>query len=316
MPNYAAMLQEKSKSVKTSMAKPDKDEGEPSIEAPKTTSDLNSDDWQAKLDCIKLGSDGKTPAKGEISRVARLAPRVPKETLRRRFWQQDISKTKTGPSPVMGSLEVAMLDWLNVYKGFGVRIYAAVVTEKARKLMADAKYPGTFKASRSWLIDFCKRHGLTIREGQFLEKERAHAVSRESMGRFYDNLEVATEGVAPEDIWMLDEVHVNLLECGGYKVSLFCASYPIAHMDYSNSKFLPFPTGYLLLRMMRGFPSRNHQSTSVLCPASTQLANKLLLLLYTKVYVPCLASLKTIQKYYWAWIQQVTCHVSCFLRGP
>ena len=102
MPNYAAMLAEKSKFVKTSMVKPDKDDDEPSIEAPKTTSDLTSDDWKAKFDCIKLDSDGKTPLKGEFSRVARLAPRVPKETLRRRFWQQDISKTKTGPSPVMG----------------------------------------------------------------------------------------------------------------------------------------------------------------------------------------------------------------------
>ena len=217
----------------------------------------------------------------------------------------------------MGKLEDILVEILNICKSMGVRVYVGIVLEKARQLMADAKFEGDFKASRAWLDGFCKRHGLNLREGQFLEKERAHAVSPEALGRYFDLLALAISGVAFEDIWMLDEVHVNLLDCGGYKVSLFCAPSPLASTRYSLTLSLYLPHRlYALARMMtRGFPSRNHQNISVLCRVSMPQAAILLLLSCFKVRVPCLASLKVIQKHYWVWIQLVTCHVSSLLRG-
>ena len=231
-------MAKKMKKLKKKAVKVPKAEGPVAEAAPQpaeTTSDLTSDQWQSKFDSLLLNMDTNQPLYGEFSRVSRLAPYVPKETLRRRFYAKDISKTKMGPSPIMGKLEELLLEYLLTYKTMGVRIYVGVVAEKARKLMADAQFEGDFKASRTWLDDFCKRHGLNLREGQFLEKERSHAVSREALGRYFDLLAIAILGVAIEDIWMLDEVHVNLLDCGGYKVSLFCAPSPLAPTHYSNT---------------------------------------------------------------------------------
>ncbi len=180
--------------------------------------DLEPSDWQAKFDAIKMCPDGKKIERGEISRVARMPPAVPKETLRRRLAERDVSATEMGPAPVLGMLEEDLLEWLRAYQSMGVHVYTKVVREKARRLAMAAGIAWDFVASGPWLKAFCARHELKIREGQFLEKERAHAVTREGLGRFYDLLHIAEDGVLPEDIWMLDEVHVNLLDTGGYKV--------------------------------------------------------------------------------------------------
>lgn len=180
--------------------------------------DLEPHDWAHKFEQVKLRPDGVTPARGEISRVARLVPVVPKNTLRLRFASRNMSTTKMGPEPTLGQLEEPLLEWLKCYIDISVHVYTGVVREKARKLAIAAGGDGSFVASPVWLDAFCKRHGLNIRQGQFLEKERAHAVSREGMTRWYDLLGIASKDVRPEDIWMLDEVHVNLLDTGGYTV--------------------------------------------------------------------------------------------------
>jgi hypothetical protein len=199
--------------------------------------DLEPADWKAKFDAIKLCPDGSTPERGELSRVARLPPTVAKETLRRRFAARDVAVTKMGPPPTLGVLEKDLVEWLQAYKDMGVHIYVKIVCDKARRLAKAAGIEWDFVASDVWLKAFCARHDLKIREGQFLEKERAHAVTREGLGRFYDVLEVASTGVAPEDKWMLDEVHVNLLDTGGFKVSGATARAPSPARPY------PLPTG-------------------------------------------------------------------------
>ena len=131
-----------------------------------------------------------------------------------------------GPAPALGTLEKDVLEWLRAYEDLGIHIYTKVVREKARRLAVAAGIEWDFVASGPWLKAYCARHDLKIREGQFLEKERAHAVTREGMGRFFDLLHVAEIDVLPENIWMLDEVHVNLLDTGGYKVRTAACARP------------------------------------------------------------------------------------------
>lgn len=188
--------------------------------------DLASHDWAHKFAQIKMSPDGTGPARGEISRVARLAPAVDKETLRRRFLNKDTSATVKGPPPALGVLEKDLVEWLKAYKSLGVHIYTVVVREKARRLAKAAGIEYEFVASTVWLEAFCNRNGLLRRQGQFLEKERVHAVSREAVGRWLDLLEMAIKDVRPENVWMLDEVHVNLLDTGGYEVRLLRAPTP------------------------------------------------------------------------------------------
>ena len=185
----------------------------------RAASDLAPCDWQAKFDAIKVDSVTKAPLWGEISRVAALVPAVAKETLRRRYAERDISATKMGPSPTLGVYEEDMVEYLKAYKSMGVHVYHGIVCDKARRLSKAAGIEWDFVASRPWLDAFCARHGLDLRKGQFLEKERAHAVSRDALGRWFDVLEVAQEGVLNKNKYMLDEVHVNLLDTGGYRVS-------------------------------------------------------------------------------------------------
>lgn len=54
-----------------------------------------------------------------------------------------------------------------------------------------------------------------------MEAVRKHAVSPEALSRFFINWEIASEGVKPENQFMLDEKHVNPLNCGAVKVSDF-----------------------------------------------------------------------------------------------
>ena len=179
---------------------------------------LDSQQWKAKFDAIIMKEDGITPRYGEISRAAKLAPRVAFETMRRRFVTLQSAELKPGATPALGSLEKDLKEWLRVYCTLGVVIYQKTVREKAVELAKAAGIEWGFKASKSWLNGFLARNSMKLREGQLMEAVRKHAVSTEALKRYFDNLEIASEGVKPENKYMLDEVHVNLLDCGGYMV--------------------------------------------------------------------------------------------------
>lgn len=188
--------------------------------------DLAVEDWKAKFAAIRVKKDGVTPCYGEISRVAALKPRVPFETLRRRFEKGQTGLLKSGAAPALGELEGALKQWLCDYKSLGVNLYEKKVRQKAVELAVAAGIKWDFKASKNWLDAFLRRNGLKLLAGQFMEAVRRHAVSKEALNRFFDLFEIASEGVEAKHIYMLDEVHVNLLETGSYKVRVICTSLP------------------------------------------------------------------------------------------
>ena len=95
--------------------------------------DLEAHGWQAKFDMAKRCPDIKTILRGEITRVADLAPKVPTETMRRRLDADDVGMTKMGPAPALGLLENAVLKWLEVYNSLGVKFCVGVVAEEAKQ---------------------------------------------------------------------------------------------------------------------------------------------------------------------------------------
>jgi hypothetical protein len=129
---------------------------------------------------------------------------------------------KSGAQPALGGLEEDLYTWLKNYKSLGVNIYERTVREKAAALANAAGIKWDFKASKSWLDGFLRRHELNLRHGQYMEAVRKRAVSPEALNRFFDNWEIASEGVKPENQSMIDEKHVNALNCGAISVSDFC----------------------------------------------------------------------------------------------
>lgn len=150
--------------------------------------------------------------------MAKLEPRVPFETMRRRFETRQSAVLKPGAPPALGTLEKDLKEWLRLYATLGVVIFEKKVREKAVELAKAAGIEWDFKASKSWLDGFLARSSMKLREGQLMEAVRKHAVSTEALNRYFTNLEIAGDGVKVGNKYMLDEVHVNMLDCGGYKV--------------------------------------------------------------------------------------------------
>ena len=283
----------------------------------RAASDLEPCDWKAKFDAIKVDPETKTPLWGEISRVAMLPPEVPKETLRRRYETRDVSSTKMGPKPALGVLEDDLLEWLRAYKSMGVHIYTKIVCEKARRLAKAAGLEWDFIASRRWLEGFCTRHKLNLRQGQFLERERAHAVSRESLGRYFDILEEASVGVKPGGIWMLDEVHVNLLDTGGYTVrsnELMHAPHALARMTLTAPQ-PPRRSSPSARAITRRFQSPRRASTSLFSAASTLRARTRRPRSSFRACARCPGTRASTPRRCWAWTRRATCPASSFSRG-
>lgn len=149
--------------------------------------DLAPAQWKAKFEATKVKEDGKTPCYGEISRVANLQPRVAHETLRRRYLEGQAGVLKSGAQPALGCLEKDLYVWLKIYKSLGVNIYERTVREKATGQVKAAGIKWDFKASKSWLDGFLRRHELNLRHGQFLEAVCRRVVSPEALNWFFDN---------------------------------------------------------------------------------------------------------------------------------
>ena len=173
---------------------------------------LTSEQWQAKFDAVKLKPDGKTPEYGEITRVANMVPVVSKSTFNHRFNNKDSRPTMFGPVPALGVLERDLMEWLRDYKSMGVKVPMICFVNKALHVAKMAGIAWDFKASRSFVDGFSARHGINWRSSQWMETERSHAVSEESLNRFYDVFSIASHGVLPKNLHMLDEMHINLLE--------------------------------------------------------------------------------------------------------
>jgi hypothetical protein len=179
---------------------------------------LTSEQWIAKFAAVKRKEDGKTPVYGEISRVAAMEPAVAVQTFHDRWKSATSTATKMGPPPALGPLEDLLYDWLLDYKSLGVCIAVVAVQLKALELADAANIGWEFKATDRWVAAFCKRRGVRLREGQWMETARTRAVTKESLTRFYDIWELVIAGVKPKNIYMLDEVHVNTLDGKGFKV--------------------------------------------------------------------------------------------------
>jgi hypothetical protein len=157
---------------------------------------LTSEQWLAKFAAVKLKPDGKTPEYGEISRVARMDPAVSTSTFNHRWNEKDSRATMFGPVPALGELEVELMQWLRDYKSMGVKVPMICLVNQAIRVAKMAGIAWDFKASRRWLDGFSARHGIHWRKAQWMETERDHAVSEESLGRFYDVFEIAPSSAA------------------------------------------------------------------------------------------------------------------------
>lgn len=127
--------------------------------------DLAPAQWKAKFEAIKVKEDGKTPCYGEISRVANLQPRVSSRDPPEAVYGSQAGVLKSGAQPALGALEKDLYVWLKNYMSLGVNIYERTVQEKAAELAKAAGIKWDFKASKSWLDGFLRRHELNLRNG-------------------------------------------------------------------------------------------------------------------------------------------------------
>ena len=166
----------------------------------KEAKDLTTEQWLAKFAAVKLKPDGKTPEFGEITRVANMYPAVSKSTFNHRWNTKDSRETAFGPAPALGVLEADIIQWIRDYRALGVKLPEIAIVHKALHVAKKAGIAWDFRASRSWLAGFSERSGIKWRLGQWMETERSHAVSEESLNRFYDVFSIASEGVLPKNL--------------------------------------------------------------------------------------------------------------------
>lgn len=111
--------------------------------------------------------------------------------------------------------------WLKNYKTLGINIFERTVRERAVHLAKAAGIKWDFVASKIWLDGFLHHYKLNLPNGQYIGAVCKCVVSSEALTQFFNYWEIASEGVKPENQYMLDEKHVNPLNCGAVKVSDF-----------------------------------------------------------------------------------------------
>lgn len=187
------------------------DGGQPRFaELPKgDAKDFTPEQWNSVFDVLTKYSDEY----GILSRVAR-AINITKSGLGKRFAARNTSKSRPGPVPRLGvELEDMLIDWLDKRDKIHAGPTKAEFIEKARALakMVNAAPVG----GPDWYKGFFARHpAWSERRGQLTESARFTAVSRPSMARYFQLLSGVLQGVAPDRIWNVDEVGIDMVKAG------------------------------------------------------------------------------------------------------
>lgn len=186
--------------------------GQPSVdeEAP----DLTPADWEAKFKWLDINKGYH----GAFSKAAKHWPPVNKMTLSRKYKLYlkgaDFMAAVGRPPTFAEATENVLVELIEVSNKGGHPLTTSQLKRQAIKLAetCGATKGATRVGSNGWVRGFQKRHKDLFRENaSLLETERAHAVTRAAVERYFDIAEVGLDGIVdPELIFFMDESHVDM----------------------------------------------------------------------------------------------------------
>ena len=214
--------------------------GQPSAE--EEAPDLTSADWEAKFKWLDINKGYR----GAFSEAARHWPPVNKMTLGRKYklYQKgaDFMAAVGRPPTFEEATEKVLVDLIEVSNKGGHPLTTSQLKRQAIKLAeaCGATKGATGVGSDGWVRGFQKRHKDLFKvNASLLETERAHAVTRAAIERYFDIAEIGLDGiVAPELIFFMDESHVDMHARTRIKV---CQVHPKLYFAFSPNPLHHFP---------------------------------------------------------------------------
>lgn len=191
-----------------------------------TPKDLDPKAWIKKFEWL---SKYET-IRGSVRAAAAAPPRVPLTTLRRRYalwktgenWQVSAGRPPTFEDKTEKVL-VDIIEWANK-QGHPVTKDHLMKEAKRLAIACGGKGSEMGVGSKGWLRGFEKRQPEVFKVNRgLLETERAHAISREAIERYFDIASVGLEGIdSPELIFFMDETYVDMQARTRLKVRYSC----------------------------------------------------------------------------------------------
>ncbi len=207
--------------------------------------DISEERWREVIRWLKKHRKlrGKwKAAKKEFSEIAL-------RTMQRRYKDGNSSRTAYQKPVLTKEVEELLVEWIRECAEMGACVPDVVLRDRARKLAAQMGNR-KFKASRGWSKRFLDRHfdNITTGKGELVDLHRLKAVTRPAVQWYFKLLELCLEGVAPEDIGIMDEVGVEVKDVTtkvsrgiGDGVGVYLSTEPIALISATTYPFHTTP---------------------------------------------------------------------------
>lgn len=189
----------------------------PHAATPATVNDLpfEAGDYPGAFEWLD-GHSGERGAFGVASKVLGVSV----NTLKARYAVRYSGPTRKGPAPRLGTeVENVLVDWIKLAHQTACSVPMEVLRSKAREIARKLGIDEDSVGGVTWLTLFFGRHKeLSVRQSQLIGVERLVSLNPEAVTRYFDILDIASQGVAPGDKWIMDETNVEL-RGGSGKVS-------------------------------------------------------------------------------------------------
>lgn len=177
----------------------------------KPAATLSTEQWKKAFRRLRCGASYG---------VVAAALGVAKSTLHQRFTTGDSDTTTYGRQPVLSrKVETAMAKWVQHEADVGKCVEVSNVKVVASRIAAAVGLDGQ-AGNRRWLKGFLRRNPeVTVRSGEFTKHSRLHAINKDAMERYFDDIEKLVATRKPTHIWNMDEGGFDLGHAGQHKVS-------------------------------------------------------------------------------------------------
>jgi hypothetical protein len=99
-------------------------------------------------------------------------------------------------------------------------VEVSMVRAVARKIAAELGMKG-FTADRDWVKRFMERHPDVVpRVGELTSRKRLRSIHPDRMAHYYNSLKPLVMGLAPHQVWNMDEWGYDLMNVSSTKVSI------------------------------------------------------------------------------------------------
>lgn len=159
----------------------------------KPAATLSTEQWKKAFRRLRCGASYG---------VVAAALGVAKSTLHQRFTTGDSDTTTYGRQPVLSrKVETAMAKWVQHEADVGKCVEVSNVKVVASRIAAAVGLDGQ-AGNRRWLKGFLRRNPeVTVRSGEFTKHSRLHAINKDAMERYFDDIEKLVATRKPTHIW-------------------------------------------------------------------------------------------------------------------